>query len=60
MLSFFCSVPWSSLTSRLLHRLMLSWLLSFAVNALLKELVPFVDKTIVRSKDRVSNPPARR
>jgi hypothetical protein len=60
MLSFFCSAPRSSLVSKLLHRPMPLWLLLFVVNAPLEELVPFVDKMIIGSNNRVSDPPARR
>jgi hypothetical protein len=60
MLSFACSVPWSSLANKLLRCLMPSWPLLFVANAPFEELVPFVDKVIVGSNDRVSDPPAQR
>jgi hypothetical protein len=58
MLSFFCSVLSSSFVSRLLRRLLPSSLPSFAVSAPPEGLDQFVDRVIVESNVRVSDPPA--
>jgi hypothetical protein len=60
MLSFFCSVPSSSLVNRLLHHHMPLWLLLFTVSVPREELVQFVDRPIVGSNAKVSDPPAQR
>jgi hypothetical protein len=61
MLSFFCSVPWSSLVSKLLHHLITKlWHPSFVASMPLMELVRSGDRPIVESNVKSSDPPAQR
>jgi hypothetical protein len=61
MLSFFCSVPLSSLVSRLpLHLVIRSWRPWSVVSGPLVGLVRFADKPTVESNVKNSDPPAQR